>query len=417
MAVVTGGDGDASLPGRGLGLRHTPGALSLAVQLQADPALHMADITASQGPVERVLGIQLLAGWSCRCRRAGRTPGSSQIVQKNYRYREAKTGPEEKAGGQASTSQCRCLRGSAKYPLENTRREQTLWHQGREDLLLLYTHESHPPLFRSPPLWVGLDKVHTLLNVLLQVWNHVSVVVFLNSEHMSLTSQAGLQQRFLVFGDFAHLVDLLNTVGPELNPGGEEVDSLILEQRAVDKCGLDHPLLALSRLQQALGKAGTSHGHRESRGACTILGLDDFVTTKLDAVDKAVKLLASDVGVARLRKQWHNGDARVATNYGDVLIGGVGPLDFGDESRGTDNVEGGDTKQTLGVVDSLALVDLGADGDGRVDLVSVLAACAGLIEGGPAYRVGDDQNVGVGRSVGGRLGQVTDDAGVGVEEI
>jgi hypothetical protein len=58
----------------------------------------------------------------------------------------------------------------------------------------------------------------------------------------------------------------------------------------------------------------------------------------------------------------------VATNNGDVLAGGVAVLDLGDEARGTDDVEGGDTEEALGVVDTLGLEDLGGDGNGGVDL-------------------------------------------------
>jgi len=58
----------------------------------------------------------------------------------------------------------------------------------------------------------------------------------------------------------------------------------------------------------------------------------------------------------------------VATNDGDVLIGGVGVLQLRDEARGTDNVKGGDTEEALGVVDALGLEDLGGDGNGGVDL-------------------------------------------------
>jgi hypothetical protein len=63
----------------------------------------------------------------------------------------------------------------------------------------------------------------------------------------------------------------------------------------------------------------------------------------------------------------------VTTNHGDVLVGRVGPLDLGDEAGGTDDIEGGDTEEALGVVDTLALEDLGADGDGGVDLEIVRA--------------------------------------------
>jgi hypothetical protein len=88
----------------------------------------------------------------------------------------------------------------------------------------------------------------------------------------------------------------------------------------------------------------------------------------LDAVDVAVKLLALEV-VAGLRQKGNNGCARVTTNDGDVLAGGVGLLKLGDEARGTNDVEGGDTEQALGVVDTLGLEDLGGDRDGGVDLL------------------------------------------------
>jgi hypothetical protein len=89
----------------------------------------------------------------------------------------------------------------------------------------------------------------------------------------------------------------------------------------------------------------------------------------------------------------------VAADNGDLLVGRVGGLDLGDEARSADDVEGGDTEQALGVVDTLGLEDLGNNGDGRVD------------------RVGDDQDVGVRGSFGSSLGEVTDDRGIGVEKI
>jgi hypothetical protein len=58
----------------------------------------------------------------------------------------------------------------------------------------------------------------------------------------------------------------------------------------------------------------------------------------------------------------------VTTNDGDVLVGRVGVLQLGDETGSADNIEGGDTEEALGVVDTLGLEDLGADGDGGVDL-------------------------------------------------
>jgi hypothetical protein len=72
---------------------------------------------------------------------------------------------------------------------------------------------------------------------------------------------------------------------------------------------------------------------------------------------------------------------------------------LGDEAGGADDVEGGHAEELLGVVDTLALEDLGCDRDGAVD------------------GVGDDEDVGVGAVVGGVFGEVADDGGVGVEEV
>lgn len=163
-------------------------------------------------------------------------------------------------------------------------------------------------------------------------------------------------------------MDGLDTVGAELNAGGEEVDALVLVQGRLDKGGLNDTLLALGSAEEGLGEASTGHGHGEGGRASTVLGLDNLVTTELDAVDESVAGLAGDGGVVGLRQQGDDGHTGVATDDGDLLASGVGLLDLGDEAGGTDDVKGGDTEEALGVVDTLGLVDLGDDGDGGVDL-------------------------------------------------
>jgi hypothetical protein len=162
-------------------------------------------------------------------------------------------------------------------------------------------------------------------------------------------------------------VDLLHTVGAELDVGSEVLAALVLEERRVNEGGLDDVLLALGSLEQRLGEAGTGHGHGEGSRASAVLGLDNLVATKLDTVDVAVELLALEV-VTGLGEEGNDGGARVASDDGDVLAGGVGVLELRDEARGADDVEGGDTEEALGVVDTLGLEDLGGDGDGGVDL-------------------------------------------------
>lgn len=194
------------------------------------------------------------------------------------------------------------------------------------------------------------DK-HTLLDVLLEV------------------NQSGIEELLLVGADVTDGEDLLNTVGAELDLGGEEVDTLVLVERALDESGLNDALLALSSLQEGLGEASTGESHGEGGGTGTVLGLDDLITTELDAVDELVTDLALNVGVVGLREQRNDGDTGVTTDNGDELVGGVGLLDLRDEAGGTDNVQRGDTEEALGVVDTLGLVDLRDDGDGGVDLL------------------------------------------------
>jgi hypothetical protein len=121
------------------------------------------------------------------------------------------------------------------------------------------------------------------------------------------------------------------------------------------------------------------------------------VTTKLNSVNQSLVLLARDILALRsLAQEGDNGDTRVTTDDGDLDILGVGVLDLTQESRSSNNVEGGNSEQSLLVKDTSLLEDLGEDGDGGVD------------------RVGDDQDVSLGCVLGNGLGKVSDDRGVGV---
>jgi hypothetical protein len=209
--------------------------------------------------------------------------------------------------------------------------------------------------------------------------------------------QASFQELLLLRSQLANLEDLLRTVRAELHLRGEEVDALVLVQWALNEGRLNDTLLALGSLQQALGETGTSHGHRQSGGSSAILSLNDLVTTELHTLEQGG--VADQVRVGGLREERNDGDTGVTTNNGDVLIDGVGALELAHESRGTNDIQGGDTEETLGVVDTGLLEDLSDDRDGAVDWV------------------GDDEDVGVGGGFGSGLGEVADDGGVGVEEV
>jgi hypothetical protein len=76
----------------------------------------------------------------------------------------------------------------------------------------------------------------------------------------------------------------------ELNGDGEEIEADFLADLVttgntgeVHKGGLDDAGLTLVRLENGLGHAEAGVGHGEGGRSSTILGLDDLVTTKLDA--------------------------------------------------------------------------------------------------------------------------------------
>ena len=82
----------------------------------------------------------------------------------------------------------------------------------------------------------------------------------------------------------------------ELNVGREVLDTLVLEQRALDERRGDDTLLAAQATEKRVGELSTSVRHGERSRASTVLRLDDLITTKLDAIRQ---LLQSILGKAR----------------------------------------------------------------------------------------------------------------------
>src|SRR5690606_29840670 len=106
-----------------------------------------------------------------------------------------------------------------------------------------------------------------------------------------------------------------------------------------------------------------SPGHGESCGARAILGLDDLITTELDAVDKSVVLVIRDGhGGSDLAEERDDGLAGVAADDGHVELGDGLAGDLRYEGLGADNVQSSDTEETLWVEDVLGLENLGGDG-------------------------------------------------------
>lgn len=118
-------------------------------------------------------------------------------------------------------------------------------------------------------------------------------------------------------------------------------------------------------------------------------------------VDKSIRAVSGNLEAGGdLAEQWNNGLARVTTDNGHGSLRGVLELrELLGESLGTNNVEGGHTKQALGVEDTSGLEDLSGDGDGGVD------------------RVRDDKDGGLGAELGDTLDEITNNAGVDLEEV
>ena len=70
--------------------------------------------------------------------------------------------------------------------------------------------------------------------------------------------------------------------------------SLNVEQRALDKHRRDDTLLAVQNAQDSIHELGTGVSHRERRASGTVFCLDDFVFTKLNAMDQLFISLALD---------------------------------------------------------------------------------------------------------------------------
>ena len=87
----------------------------------------------------------------------------------------------------------------------------------------------------------------------------------------------------------------------------------------------------------------------------------------------------------------------MTTHDSDVCVFWIG-TDYGrEETRGTNDIEGSDAKETSGVKSTGFLEHGRDDGDGRID------------------RVGNDEDVGLGCSFGDGLCEVANDSSIGLE--
>lgn len=209
------------------------------------------------------------------------------------------------------------------------------------------------------------------------------------------------------------------SIGAEGDGRGEEGDSLVGVEGRLDVGAEGDVLLAVDGAEDGVGELGSGVGHGEGGGSGSVLGLDDLISTELDALDESGEAVSSSLddllALDGLREKGNDGGSRMSSDDGDGGVLGGGSSEARKEGRRANNIEGGDTEEAvgerristcsyasergnspLGVVDTGLLEDLGDDGDGRVD------------------GVGNDTNASLGGGLGGSGGEVADDRGVGL---
>lgn len=209
------------------------------------------------------------------------------------------------------------------------------------------------------------------------------------------------------------------SIGAEGDGGGEEGDSLVGVEGRLDVGAEGDVLLAVEGAEDGVGELGSGVSHREGSGSGSVLGLDDLISTELDALDESGEAVSSSLdnllALGGLREEGNDGGSRVSSDDGDGGVLGGGSSEAGKEGRRANDIKGGDTEEAtdgrrisacswlkergnspLGVVDTGLLEDLGDNGDGRVD------------------GVGNDTNASLGGGLGGSGGEVADDRGVGL---
>src|SRR5450756_1848040 len=98
---------------------------------------------------------------------------------------------------------------------------------------------------------------------------------------------------------------------------------------------------------------GTSICHGKRSRTCTVLRLDNFVTTELDAVDKLIIGSAGNAfAISVMGEQWHYGGAGMATHDGYYCVPCVITRDLAKEACSANNVEGGNTEDTAWIKDA-----------------------------------------------------------------
>lgn len=136
--------------------------------------------------------------------------------------------------------------------------------------------------------------------------------------------------------------------------------------KAIDRVAEPAPALALTTSVPASCKRGRNG--QQSLPKWTSTG-GQYRVLHLYPLSQGLELVLGEVdrGLA-LGDEGDDGDSGVSTDDGNIDLGGVQALGLTNEGVGADNVQGGDTEDPVGVVDTSLLEYLRGDGNSAVHL-------------------------------------------------
>mmetsp|Transcript_908 Transcript_908/g.2059 ORF Transcript_908/g.2059 Transcript_908/m.2059 type:complete len:216 (-) Transcript_908:352-999(-) len=165
-----------------------------------------------------------------------------------------------------------------------------------------------------------IHKIHTLLNLFLQIWQHL------------------IKPRLFVIRQFTQRQDLLHSILAEFDRRREEF--------GIGQIGFDvgalYDVLAAHCFEGIFREYVSGVGHGEGGGSRSGLCGDYLVSSELCPNSNSLQLLIRKRRSLHSRKQWQNRNTGMSTNDCHIDILGILSKAIGHEGIGATDVEGSD---------------------------------------------------------------------------
>mmetsp|Transcript_15595 Transcript_15595/g.30012 ORF Transcript_15595/g.30012 Transcript_15595/m.30012 type:complete len:343 (+) Transcript_15595:57-1085(+) len=186
-----------------------------------------------------------------------------------------------------------------------------------------------------------LHKLDTLFNRCCKLWHH------------------GLKGLLFIVRKITQSINFADAIWSELD--------LRREERHFRDVGFHigalHDILdTVQSPEGSVSEESSSVGHRQGGTTLSSLGLDHLSTTVLRSLGQSIKDLVTHRGVwSGLGKEWKDGDSSMTTDDRHVNSVHVQSVLLGIEGLGSHDIQSGDSKELLWVVNSVLLQDLGSN--------------------------------------------------------